>query len=91
MEILPVLCIYGMMIVGVIFSLSISFQLEQRRSDPGGLIVGVNFPSDRFDIYGFNKDCNPVWSCGLSRRRSLKFNIGAEHRCADEIDLGNAR
>lgn len=53
--------------------------------------MGVNFPSDRFDIYGFNKDCNPVWSCELSRRRSLKFNIGAEHRCADEIDLGNAR
>lgn len=22
--------------------------------------MGVNFPSGRFDIYGFNKDCNPV-------------------------------
>lgn len=41
------------------------------RVDTVGLIDGVNFASGRFDIYGFNKDRNPVWS------RDADYRVGA--------------
>lgn len=41
------------------------------RVDTVGLIDGVNFASGRLDIYGFNKDRNPVWS------RDADYRVGA--------------